>query len=329
MRFKALRIHQQAEGVSARFQQMDVDELTAGEVVIRVEYSSVNYKDALAATGAGRILRQFPLNGGIDLAGKVEHSAVPEFSAGQAVLVTGSGLSETLDGGYAEYARVPASAVIALPPGLTSLHAMTLGTAGFTAALAIDRLEHNGLAPGQAEVIVTGASGGVGSIAINMLASRGYAVAALTGREAQRQYLEQLGATSVLLRQDLLMGSASLEKSRFSAGIDSVGGPLLSWLIRSLRNQGSVASVGLTGGSDLQVSVMPFILRGVNILGINSAATPRPLRERVWQRIASDLKPAGLDSICTRIVELDALLEVFPAYLHNQVHGRTVVRIAH
>lgn len=328
MQFNALRIHQLPGKIEARYQSMSVDELTPGEVLIRVEYSSVNYKDALAATGAGKILRQFPLNGGIDLAGVVERSSSDAFKTGQPVLVTGCGLSETLDGGYAEYARVPAAAVIALPNGLSALDAMTLGTAGFTAALAIHRLEHNGLKPGDGEVMVTGASGGVGSVAVNMLASRGYSVVAMTGRDSQREYLKTLGANQVLSRNDLSISTAPLETSRFAAAIDNVGGSILSWLIRSLRNQGSVASIGMTGGSDLEVSVMPFILRGVNLLGINSAATPRDWREQIWQRIATDLKPPQLATIRTRIVEFDQLLQIFPDYLNNQVHGRTVVRIA-
>jgi len=329
MQFNALRIHQLPSGkIEARYQTMLVDELTPGDVVIHVEYSSINYKDALAGTGAGKILRQFPLNGGIDLAGTVESSSSPEFKVGQSVLVTGCGLSETLDGGYAEYARVPATAVIALLDGLSVLDAMTLGTAGFTAALAIHRLEHNGLTPTDGDVVVTGASGGVGSIAIDMLATRGYSVIAMTGRESQHEYLKTLGTKQILSRNELSSSTASLEKSRFAAAIDNVGGDVLSWLIRSLRNQGSVASIGMTGGSDLHVSVMPFILRGVNVLGINSAATPRAWRERVWQRIATDLKPPHLSTIRTRVVEFDQLLQVFPDYLNNLVHGRTVVRIA-
>jgi len=329
MQFNALRIHQLTSGTTeARYQSMSVDELTRGDVLIRVEYSSINYKDALAATGAGKILRQFPLNGGIDLAGTVEQSSSAAFKTGQSVLVTGCGLSETLDGGYAEFARVPAPAVIAIPEGLSTLDVMTLGTAGFTAALAIHRLEHNGLTPDGGEVAVTGASGGVGSVAINMLATRGYSVIAVTGRDSQREYLTMLGATQVLSRNAMSIGDAPLEKSRFAAAIDNVGGEALSYLIRSLRNQGSVASVGMTGSSDLHVSVMPFILRGVNVLGINSAATPRAWREQVWQRIATDLKPPQLSAIRTRVVEFDQLLQVFPQYLNNQVHGRTVVRIA-
>lgn len=328
MRFHALRIHQHIAGTQAQYQSMTVDELTRGDVLIRVQYSSINYKDALAVTGTGKILRHFPLNAGIDLAGIVERSEAMEFKQGQPVLVTGCGLSETLDGGYAELARVPASAVIPLPDGLTALDVMTLGTAGFTAALAIHRLEHNGLQPGQGEVMVSGASGGVGSIAINMLAARGYEVTAITGRESQRNYLSSLGATQIVLRNALHMGGASLEKARIAGAIDNVGGELLSWLIRSLHNQGSVASVGLTGGSELHLSVMPFILRGVNVLGINSAATPRALREQVWQRIATDLKPGKLEQIRTRIVEFNELPGIMPEYLRNETHGRTVVRIS-
>ena len=329
MQFRALRIHRQHDQTVARYQTMRVDELTAGEVLVRVQYSSINYKDALAATAAGKILRRYPLNGGIDLAGVVEHSDDARYVAGQSVLVTGCGLSETLDGGYAELARVPASAVIALPQGLDAIDAMTLGTAGFTAALAIHRMEHNGLAPGQGEIVVTGASGGVGSIAIDMLTTRGYAVTAMTGRAQQRDYLQALGAQTVLLRQELAMDAAPLTTARFAGAIDSVGGECLSWLIRSLSFNASVASVGLIAGSELHVSLMPFLLRGVNVLGVNSAATPRELREHIWQRIATDLKPRHLPQLRTRVIEFDDLLRAFPDYLNNQVHGRTVVRIQH
>jgi len=329
MQFKAFRIHQQEAGVLAKYESLCVDELTAGEVLIRVEFSCINYKDALAATGAGKILRKYPLTGGIDLAGVVEQSASPQFKPGQSVLVTGCGLSETLDGGYAEFARIPDNAVIPMPATLNALDAMTLGTAGFTAALAIHRMEQNGLKPELGEIMVTGASGGVGSIAIDMLSSQGYSVTALTGRDSQRDYLQTLGAKQVVLRDELLINNGPMESARFAAAIDNVGGDLLSWLIRSLRNQGSVASVGMTGGSNLSVSVMPFILRGVNVLGINSGATPRELREQIWRRISTDLRPSRLAVIRTRIVEFDELQKVFPEYLHNHTHGRTVVRIAH
>jgi acrylyl-CoA reductase (NADPH) len=332
MQLTALRIYQATDSakghaVKAVLESMPVESLTAGDVLIRVQYSSINYKDALAATGAGKILRRYPLNGGVDLAGVVVESTDKAFTAGQAVLVTGCGLSETLDGGYAQYARVPAAAVIAMPQGMDALAVMTLGTAGFTAALAIHRMEQNGLEPSQGEIAVTGATGGVGSIAIDMLTARGYQVCAITGKEVERNYLRQLGAQQVLLRGELQLGHAALESTRFAGAIDNVGGEWLSWLLRSTQLMGSVASIGMAADSQLQTSVMPFILRGVNLLGITSSNTPRPLRERVWQRIATDLKSAHLDLIRSRIVELSDLPTVFADYLKGQVRGRTVVRI--
>lgn len=331
MTFRALRIHQDQSStqtqIVARYEALDIEQLTPGDVVVRVQYSSINYKDALAATGAGKILRRYPLNGGIDLAGVVERSDDPRYTPGQPVLATGCGLSETLDGGYAEYARVPAAAVIPMPQGFDALAAMTLGTAGFSAALAVHRLETNGQTPQLGPVLVSGASGGVGCVAINMLAARGYEVIALTGKAEQRGYLEQLGAREVWLRQDLQLGTAALEAARLGGAIDNVGGELLSWLIRSTRPLGNVVSIGLTGGTELHTSVMPFILRGVSVLGVNSAGTERALRERIWQRIATDLKPTRLELIRQRIVDFDALLTTFPDYLQGTVHGRTVVRI--
>ena len=328
MQFRTLRIYQ-AEGnaVRASLENMSVNELTAGDVLIRVQYSSINYKDALAATGAGKILRRYPLNGGVDLAGQVVESSDAAFSPGQSVLVTGCGLSETLDGGYAEYARVPAAAVIAVPAGLDALAVMTLGTAGFTAALAIHRMEHNGLVPQHGPVAVTGATGGVGSIAIDMLATRGYRICAITGKEVERDYLQQLGAQEICLRDQFKLTQTALESARFAGAIDSLGGEWLSWLVRSTQPFGSVASIGMAAGAQLNTSVMPFILRGVNILGITSANTPREMRERVWQRIATDLKPRHMDVIRTRIVPLNDLTKVFPEYLRGGVRGRTVVKI--
>jgi NADPH2:quinone reductase len=331
MQLTALRIYQEngaaKHAVTAVLESMPVESLTAGDVLIRVQYSSINYKDALAATGAGKILRRYPLNGGVDLAGVVVESTDAAYKAGQAVLVTGCGLSETLDGGYAEYARVPASAVIAMPPGLDALAVMTLGTAGFTAALAIHRMEQNGLHPDQGEVAITGATGGVGSVAIDMLSARGYRVCAITGKESERGYLQQLGAQQIVLRSELQLGQAALESTRFACAIDNLGGEWLSWLVRSTQLMGSVASIGMASGSQLQTSVMPFILRGVNVLGITSSNTPRALREQIWQRIATDLKPAHLDLIRTRIVDLAELPTVFKDYLQGQTRGRTVVRI--
>src|SRR5579872_1188735 len=243
--FKALRIHEQNKKISARFEQLTVDQLGAGDVIIRVTHSGINYKDALAATGAGRILRRYPLGGGIDLAGKVESSSDPRYAAGDAVLVTGCGLSETHDGGYAEYARVPGDWVIPMPPGLDAARAMAIGTAGFTAAYAIHRMEQNGQRPQGGPIAVTGASGGVGSLAIDMLAARGYEVVAVSGKAESAQYLKSLGAQSVLARQGIDFGSRPLETARFAGAIDSVGGEMLTWLTRTTDFWGNIASIGL------------------------------------------------------------------------------------
>lgn len=325
--FKAFRIHSEGGKVAARFETLALDDLAQGEVVIRVSHSSINYKDALAATGAGKILRRYPLVGGIDLAGVVESSADARFKPGEAVLVTGCGLSETHDGGYAEYARVPGDWVIPMPPGLDAPTAMGIGTAGFTAALAIHRMEQNGQSPEGGPVAVTGASGGVGSIAVDMLAGRGYQVVAVSGKKEAAAYLTALGAGEVLVRGELELGTRALENARFAGAIDSLGGDVLAWLTRCVDFWGNIASIGLAGGPELKTTVMPFILRGVALLGINSSATRREWRLAVWQRIATDLKPRHLARIVTRNIGFDELPAAFPAYLDGRVTGRTVVRI--
>ncbi|MBV8343199.1 MAG: oxidoreductase [Gammaproteobacteria bacterium] len=325
--FKAFRIHSEGGRVSARFEDLTLDDLARGEVVIRVTHSGINYKDALAATGAGRILRRFPLVGGIDLAGVVESSSDPRFTAGAPVLVTGCGLSETHDGGYAEFARVPADWVIPMPPGLDAATAMALGTAGFTAALAIHRMEQNGQLPGGGPIAVTGASGGVGSIAVDMLSGRGYRVIAISGKTDAAGYLRELGATEVLARAELDLGSRPLENARFAGAIDNLGGETLAWLTRTVDFWGNIASIGLASGPELKTTVMPFILRGVALLGINSSATRREWRLAVWQRIATDLRPKHLGRIVTRTIPFAELPGAFPAYLEGQVTGRTVVQI--
>ncbi len=325
--FKAFRIHSEGGKIAARFEQLTLDDLSPGEVVIRVSHSGINYKDALAATGAGRILRRYPLVGGIDLAGVVESSGDARFRRGDAVLVTGCGLSETHDGGYAEFARVPGDWVIPMPSGLDAPTAMALGTAGFTAALAIHRMEQNGQSPDGGPVAVTGASGGVGSLAIDMLAVRGYRVIAVSGKAAAAEYLRGLGASEVLARQDLDLGTRPLETARFAGAIDSVGGEVLAWLTRTVDFWGNIASIGLTGGAEVRTTVMPFILRGVALLGINSSATRREWRLTVWQRIATDLRPRHLARIAARTIGFEELPGAFPAYLEGSVTGRTVVRI--
>jgi acrylyl-CoA reductase (NADPH) len=325
--FKAFRIHEEGTKIVARFEQLTLDDLAAGDVVIRVLYSDINYKDALAATGAGKILRRYPLVGGIDLAGVVESSLDPRYSKGDRVLVTGSALSETHDGGYAQYARVKGDWVIPMPPGLDEFTAMALGTAGFTAGLAIHRMEHNGQTPGGGPIVVTGASGGVGSLAIDMLAGRGYEVVAVSGKASATQYLKSLGAARVLARQDINFGTKPLESVQFGGAIDNVGGEILAWLTRTVDFWGNIASIGLAGSAELKTTVMPFILRAVSLLGINTSTTPREMRLAVWERIATDLKPRHLDRIVTRTIMFDELPGAFPAYIEGNVIGRAVVKI--
>jgi NADPH2:quinone reductase len=326
-RFSAYRIHQGDAGIEARFEQLTLQDLSAGDVVIRVSHSSINYKDALAATGQGRILRRYPLVGGIDLAGSVEQSTDPAYKPGDAVLVTGCGMSETRDGGYAQFARVPASAVVAMPAGLDALSAMALGTAGFAAGRAIMRMEINGQTPSMGPVVVTGATGGVGSLAIDMLSGKGYEVVALTGKPEAEEYLRALGATQLLLRSEQVYGKQPLESARWGGAIDNAGGDTLAWLLRTTHDGGNVASIGLASGGELHTTVMPFILRGVSLLGVNSSAAPRAIRMAVWARLSSDLKPRHLDRIVTRSIELAELPGAFQSYLAGSVIGRTVVRI--
>ena len=325
--FRAFRIHEAGKGVRAGFETLSLDDLTPGDVVIRVHYSDVNYKDALAATGKGRILRQYPLNGGIDLSGTVLSSEDDRFDEGQHVLVVGCGLSEVFDGGYSEIARVPADCVVPLPPGLTLFDAMAIGTAGFTAALAVLRMEQLGQSPDMGEIVVTGATGGVGSIAIDLLAARGYDVVALTGKADQAAYLERLGAKRLLDRGQVDFGSKPMEKATWGGAVDNVGGETLTWLTRTVKPFGNIASVGLAGGFKLETTVMPFILRGVSLIGINSIEMPSSLRDRAWALLGDDMRPRHLDQIASRVVEFDELPSVFEDYVDGVVTGRTVVRL--
>ena len=323
--FRACRVHATGGVVTARVEELVLDDLAAGEVVIQVHYSSVNYKDALAATGRGRIMRSFPLVGGVDAAGEVAQSEDPRFKAGDAVLVTGCGLGESHDGGFSEVMRVPGDWVVPLPAGLTLFDAMALGTAGFTAALAIDRLEQNGQHPGLGPVVVTGATGGVGSISIDLLSGRGYDVVALTGKPAAREYLQGLGAGRVLDRHALVPGERLLESAQWGGAVDNLGGAVLAWLLRSTRPWGNIASIGMAGGVELQASVMPFILRGVSVLGITSANCPLSRRLQVWQRLVTDLRPRKLGAIVAGTVSLDELPGVFERLLAGNHRGRFVV----
>lgn len=325
--FTAYRIHNEEGRISARFEQLTLDQLSEGNVVIKAQYSDVNYKDALAATGAGKILRSFPLIGGIDVAGTVHESTDRRFQKGDKVLVTGCGLGEDRDGGYSEYVRVPGEYVIPVPEGFDAKKTMMIGTAGFTAALAIHRMEHNGLKPDGGPVVVTGATGGVGSLAVNMLAGRGYEVVAVTGKRESQDYLKKLGASSILLRDEIDYGKRPLEKARWQGAVDNVGGEMLTWLTRTTDWWGSIASIGLAGSHELDTTVMPFILRGVNLLGINSMATPRKLRLKIWQRIATDLKPSKLNLMVAKTVPFEELPKVFQPLLDGKQTGRTIIKI--
>ena len=324
--FRAFRIHSDDAGYRSGIETISLDDLNPGEVVVKAAYSSVNYKDALAGTGKGKILRRFPLVGGIDIAGHVVASADPAFKEGDAVLVTGSGLSETRDGGYAEYARLESKWTVALPAGLSLREAMILGTAGFTAALGLLRMTDNRQTPDLGPLAVTGATGGVGSLAVAIYSKAGYEVHAISGKPEHGDYLKSLGASEVLGR-DALSTTRPMDTARFGGGLDNVGGTMLAALLAQTAPYGNVASCGLAASPELHATVMPFIIRGVSLLGVASAGTARDIRDEVWKRLASDWKPADLDAICTREATLDELPAVFETMLAGGSLGRTVVRI--
>ncbi len=324
--FRAFRIHQDGTTHRAGIESMTVDQLSAGDVVIRTAFSSVNYKDALAGTGTGKILRQFPLNGGIDVAGHVVASGDPAFKEGDAVLVTGSGLSETRDGGYSEYARLDARQVIPLPSGLSLREAMVLGTAGFTAALALWRMEAAGQTPDMGPIVVTGATGGVGMLAIDLLTVAGYEAHAITGKVDQFDALINLGARQCVARKGLHWGQRPLEAATWAGAIDSVGGEMLSGLTRVIKPYGNIAICGLAGGDELHTTVMPFIIRGVSLLGVASSGTAYAIRRQIWERLAGAWKPAHLAKTCTQTVTLDDLPGVFARMLAGGSFGRTLVQ---
>ena len=326
--FRAYRIDEQDGEIRAAFEEMSVDDLTDGNVVVRVNHSTINYKDALAATGKGKILRRFPLNGGIDLAGVVVSSEDAEFQPGTEVVVNGCGLSEMVDGGYAEYARLDSKSLVPLPDGMSTFEAMQIGTAGYTAALAIHRMEQNGQTPEQGPVVVTGATGGVGSIAIDMLNGRGYEVAAVTGKASEEDYLRAIGASRILLRDELDFGKRPMARAEWAGAIDNLGGDYLAWLIRTVQYGGNIGSIGLAASPALNTTVLPFILRAVCLLGINSVETPPDLRRAVWSRIGGDLKPAHLDTVGHRSIGFDDLPGAFQAFIDGRVTGRIVVEIS-
>ena len=322
--FNAFRIHDDTDGRRSGIEQVSLDDLAPGEIVIRTAYSSVNFKDALAGTGRGKILRRFPLVGGIDVAGHVVSSTDARFREGDEVLVTGCGLSETRDGGYAEYARIEATWAIPLPAGLSLRESMVLGTAGFTAALALLRMEENRQSPQLGPIAVTGATGGVGSLAVDIFSRAGYEVHAVSGKPEHADYLKALGAREVLPR-DALASMRPLESVRFGGGLDNVGGAMLCSLLAQTCPYGNVASAGLAATHELPATVMPFIIRGVSLLGVASAGTARAIRDEVWQRLGGEWKPHHLDRICTREATLAQLPQVFDAMLAGGSFGRTLV----
>jgi len=325
-KFSAYRIFEDNGKSAGRFVELTLDDLDPGEVVIQANYSSVNYKDALAATGAGKVIRRFPCVGGVDVAGKVVISSDKRFLEGDDVIVTGYGMGVNHDGGFAEFVRVPADWVVPLPQGMTLFESMAIGTAGFTAALAMYRMEQNELVPEKGKVIVTGATGGVASLAIQMLAQLGYHVVALTGKDGEHDYLKSLGVAEVLSRNSLEMGVRPLEKAHWAGALDAVGGETLAWLTRTMRQNGVIACFGNTGGIELHTTVLPLILRGVRLIGIDSAATAMPLRQQVWKRLASDLRPKLLAQVA-QTVPFGNIPEIFKLMLQGQSHGRSVVAI--
>ncbi|HCQ48578.1 MAG TPA: zinc-binding dehydrogenase [Achromobacter sp.] len=326
--FQAYRLHAGPDGASpqGRFDTLSEGELSPGDTLIKVAYAGLNYKDALAQAGRGNIVRDYPRIGGIDLSGTVVHSADPALVPGQQVVVHGFGIGVDCDGGYAEYARVPHDWVLPLPDGITLRDAAVLGAAGFTAALSLHWMEHCGLTPEQGDVLVTGATGGVAGIAIDILSQRGYRVCAMSGKVQAADYLRSLGAADVIAPPDLSAPIKPLMSARWAGVIDSVGGPLLAHALAGSRPDGVAAAFGNAGGADLPTSVIPFILRGVKLLGIN-ANSPMPLRRALWQRLATDYRPTRLD-LASREIALADLPRALTAMLERGSTGRTVVRFS-
>jgi acrylyl-CoA reductase (NADPH) len=328
-RFKAYKLTEADKKVRAEFVEMSLDDLDAGDVTVRVAYSDVNFKDALAATGKGRILRRAACVGGIDFSGTVVSSSDARFAKGDAVLGVGFDLGVAHHGGYAEYARVPADWLVKLPQGMSLWDAMAFGTAGFTAGIAVVRMEHNGLRPANGPVVVSGATGGVGCIAISALKNLGYHVVALTGKASEADWLKGIGAAEVKLRSELdLTKIKPLDKAIWAGAVDNLGGDVLAWMASTMKVNGTIASIGLAASPSLNTTVLPFILRGASLLGINSTDSPsRELRNEVWRRLAADLRPARLKDIVQTIPFADLPL-AFERFMQSQVRGRVVVDLA-
>jgi len=325
--FKAIRIDKADKGTTATLAQFDEAELMEGDVLVRVEWSTLNYKDGLAVTGKAPVVRRFPMIAGIDFAGTVEQSAHPSWKTGDKVVCTGWGMGETHLGAYAEKARVKGDWLVRLPNGLSAREAMAIGTAGFTAMLAILALERHGLSPKSGPVVVTGAAGGVGSVATAVLAKLGHHVIASTGRTSEADYLKGLGAAEVIDRNELSAPAKPLGRERWAGGVDSVGSTTLANLLSMTKYGGAIAACGLAGGMDLPTSVAPFILRGVCLLGIDSVMCPIGPRKAAWERLARDLNRAKLVEI-TNEIDLGQVIDMAPKILAGQVRGRIVVKIS-
>ena len=329
-RFKAYRLTETPEKkIRAEFVDTTLEELDPGDVTVRVAYSSVNYKDALAATGKGKILRRPSAIGGIDFAGTVISSTDPRFKKGDAVLTTsGEYVGVSHDGGYSPYARVKGDWIVKLPPGLSLWEAMAYGTAGYTAGIAVVRMEHEGLKPANGPVIVNGATGGVGSIVLSQFSKLGFHTVALTGKESETDWLKRLGAKEVMLRQSLdLQKIKPLDKATWAGAVDNLGGDVLAWFASTMKENGVIASIGLAASPSLNTTVMPFILRGVRLLGINSGDSASDVRDRVWQRLATDLKPPLLKEMC-RTIPFAELPGVFNDFMDAKVTRRVVVDLS-
>ncbi|MEO8538720.1 MAG: acryloyl-CoA reductase [bacterium] len=328
MAYRALVVDKQGDDFTVSAKELSESDLPPGEVTIKVEWSSINYKDGLALSPTGRVIRNYPMVPGVDLAGTVMDSADSRFAKGSHVVVTGYDVGVAHPGGFAELARVPAAWVMPLPEGLTTKEAMALGTAGMTAAMSVEALEHSGLRPDQGTVIVTGSTGGVGSTAVNMLAQLGYTVAGSTGKASEHDFLRSLGATEILSREDVSAESnRPMETERWAGAVDPVGGPTTAYLLRTMKYGASVAVSGLTGGNAVATTVFPFILRGVNLLGIDSVQCPMDKRIQVWSRMGKDLKPRNLlDSIAVE-TDLDGVAAVCADILNGKVKGRTLVKL--
>lgn len=328
MSFRAFVVDKSEDSFSAEVAELDESRLPEGEVTVRVEWSDVNYKDGLACIRDGRVISSYPMTPGIDLAGSVIESNDGRFKEGDGVLVTGYDLGVGHPGGFAELARVPADWLVHLPDGLNAQEAMALGTAGFTAALSVYEFERNGIGPDSGPVLVTGATGGVGSTAVAMLAGLGYTVAASTGKDSEHAFLRSIGASEILSREEVSAESGRpMEKARWAGAVDPVGGSTTAYLLRTTKPGGVVALSGLTGGTAISTSVFPFILRGVKLVGIDSVYAPMPVREELWRRLGADLKPAGLLETIAEETTLEGVIGATAKILKGEVRGRTLVRL--